>query len=571
MSMKDIDAHLLQRAFLSAAKGLEAKKEWINELNVFPVPDGDTGTNMTMTIMSAAREVAGIEQPTMENLAKAISSGSLRGARGNSGVILSQLLRGFTKEIKNADKINVTVLANAFVRATETAYKAVMKPKEGTILTVAKGMADKAVELVPQTDDVIEFAEKVIEQGDYVLSQTPEMLPVLKQAGVVDSGGQGLMQVLKGALDGLNGKEVDMTIPASTGAGVSAMTSGKSAAGSSDIETADIKFGYCTEFIINLEKEYTEKDEHEFKAYLESLGDSIVVVSDDDVVKVHVHTNDPGLAIQKALTYGSLSRMKIDNMREEHHERLIQNAEKLAKEQKDQEEREKAEQAKASEEPRKPAGFIAVSVGEGLSEIFRGIGADYIIEGGQTMNPSTEDMLSAIEKVNADVIYILPNNKNIILAAEQAKYLVEDKKIVVVPSRTVPQGITALINFVPDQTPEENLETMKEEMARVKTGQITYAVRNTNIGGMEIHEGDIMGIGDHGMLTVGTGIETVALDSLKAMADEESELVTIYYGSDVKEEDAQALLDKAKEAFPDLEIELQNGGQPIYYYMISVE
>ena len=571
MSMKDIDAHLLQRAFLSAAKGLEAKKEWINELNVFPVPDGDTGTNMTMTIMSAAREVAGIEQPTMENLAKAISSGSLRGARGNSGVILSQLLRGFTKEIKTADKINVTVLANAFVRATETAYKAVMKPKEGTILTVAKGMADKAVELVPQTDDVIEFAEKVIEQGDYVLSQTPEMLPVLKQAGVVDSGGQGLMQVLKGALDGLNGKEVDMTIPASTGAGVSAMTSGKSAAGSSDIETADIKFGYCTEFIINLEKEYTEKDEHEFKAYLESLGDSIVVVSDDDVVKVHVHTNDPGLAIQKALTYGSLSRMKIDNMREEHHERLIQNAEKLAKEQKDQEEREKAEQAKVSEEPRKPAGFIAVSVGEGLSEIFRGIGADYIIEGGQTMNPSTEDMLSAIEKVNADVIYILPNNKNIILAAEQAKYLVEDKKIVVVPSRTVPQGITALINFVPDQTPEENLETMKDEMARVKTGQITYAVRNTNIDGMEIHEGDIMGIGDHGMLTVGTGIETVALDSLKAMADEESELVTIYYGSDVKEEDAQALLDKAKEAFPDLEIELQNGGQPIYYYMISVE
>ncbi|WP_331682069.1 DAK2 domain-containing protein [Brotaphodocola catenula] len=569
--MKDIDAHLLQRAFLSAAKGLEAKKEWINELNVFPVPDGDTGTNMTMTIMSAAREVAGIEQPTMENLAKAISSGSLRGARGNSGVILSQLLRGFTKEIKNADKINVTVLANAFVRATETAYKAVMKPKEGTILTVAKGMADKAVELVPQTDDVIEFAEKVIEQGDYVLSQTPEMLPVLKQAGVVDSGGQGLMQVLKGALDGLNGKEVDMTIPASTGAGVSAMTSGKSAAGSSDIETADIKFGYCTEFIINLEKEYTEKDEHEFKAYLESLGDSIVVVSDDDVVKVHVHTNDPGLAIQKALTYGSLSRMKIDNMREEHHERLIQNAEKLAKQQKEQEEREKAEQAKASEEPRKPAGFIAVSVGEGLSEIFRGIGADYIIEGGQTMNPSTEDMLSAIEKVNADVIYILPNNKNIILAAEQAKYLVEDKKIVVVPSRTVPQGITALINFVPDQTPEENLETMKDEMARVKTGQITYAVRNTNIDGMEIHEGDIMGIGDHGMLTVGTGIETVALDSLKAMADEESELVTIYYGSDVREEDAQALLDKAKEAFPDLEIELQNGGQPIYYYMISVE
>ena len=571
MSMKDIDAHLLQKAFLSAAKGLEAKKEWINELNVFPVPDGDTGTNMTMTIMSAAREVAGIEQPTMENLSKAISSGSLRGARGNSGVILSQLLRGFTKEIKTADKINVTVLANAFVRATETAYKAVMKPKEGTILTVAKGMADKAVELVPQTDDVLVFAEKVIEQGDYVLSQTPEMLPVLKQAGVVDSGGQGLMQVMKGALDGLNGKEVDMTIPASAGTGASAGTSAKSAAGSSEIDTADIKFGYCTEFIINLEKEFTEKDEESFKAYLESIGDSIVVVSDDDVVKVHVHTNDPGLAIQKALTYGALSRMKIDNMREEHHERLIQNAEKMAQEQKAQEEKAQAEAAKASEEPRKPAGFIAVSVGEGLSEIFKGIGADYIIEGGQTMNPSTEDMLSAIEKVNADVIYILPNNKNIILAAEQAKYLVEDKKIIVVPSRTVPQGITALINYIPDQTPEENLETMKDEMARVKTAQITYAVRNTNIDGMEIHEGDIMGIGDHGMLAVGTAIETVALDSLKAMADEESELVTIYYGSDVSEEDAQKLLDKAKETFPSLEIELQNGGQPIYYYMISVE
>ena len=571
MSMKDIDAHLLQRAFLSAAKGLEAKKEWINELNVFPVPDGDTGTNMTMTIMSAAREVAGIEQPTMENLAKAISSGSLRGARGNSGVILSQLLRGFTKEIKNADKINVTVLANAFVRATETAYKAVMKPKEGTILTVAKGMADKAVELVPQTDDVIEFAEKVIEQGDYVLSQTPEMLPVLKQAGVVDSGGQGLMQVLKGALDGLNGKEVDMTIPASTGAGVSAMTSGKSAAGSSDIETADIKFGYCTEFIINLEKEYTEKDEHEFKAYLESLGDSIVVVSDDDVVKVHVHTNDPGLAIQKALTYGSLSRMKIDNMREEHHERLIQNAEKLAKEQKDQEEREKAEQAKASEEPRKPAGFIAVSVGEGLSEIFRGIGADYIIEGGQTMNPSTEDMLNAIAKVNAKTIYIFPNNKNIVLAANQARDLTEDKEIVVVPTKTIPQGITAMISYVPEKNSAENIEAMLQAIEHVKTGQITYAVRDTRIDDKEIHEGDMMGIGDHGILAVGKDRMEVAKETVAQMVDDESEVISIYYGADTEEAEAEELATALEEAYPDCDVELNAGGQPIYYYVISVE
>lgn len=562
MKIQVIDACLMQKAFLAGAKGLEAKKEWINELNVFPVPDGDTGTNMTMTIMAAAREVAAIENPTMESLAKAISSGSLRGARGNSGVILSQLFRGFTKEIKAMDTVNVTALADAFVRATETAYKAVMKPKEGTILTVAKGMAEKAVETASRTDDIVEFARQVIEYGDYVLSQTPEMLPVLKQAGVVDSGGQGLMQVMKGAFDGLLGKKVDLTVP---GAAKPAGTPAASAAGSEEIDTADIKFGYCTEFIINVEKHYDENTEHEFKAYLESIGDSIVVVSDDDVVKVHVHTNDPGLAIQKALTYGSLSRMKIDNMREEHQERLIQNSEKLAKEQKE------AEKKAAAKQPRKPYGFIAVSIGEGMGEIFRGIGADYLIEGGQTMNPSTEDMLNAIDQVNADTIYILPNNKNIILAAEQAKSLVEDKQIIVVPSRTVPQGITALINFIPDLSAEENLETMTEEMGRVKTGQITYAVRNTNIDGMDIHEGDIMGIGDHGMLAVGTSIEETAINTLKALVDEDTELVSIYYGSDVAEEDANALLAQAKEACPDCEIELNDGGQPIYYYMISVE
>lgn len=564
MSVSMIDAHLMQKAFLAGAKGLEAKKEWINELNVFPVPDGDTGTNMTMTIMAAAREVAAIEEPTMENLARAISSGSLRGARGNSGVILSQLFRGFTKEIKKADAVDVNTLANAFVRATETAYKAVMKPKEGTILTVAKGMADKAVEIAARTDDVEEFARQVIEHGDYVLSQTPEMLPVLKQAGVVDSGGQGLMQVMKGALDGLMGKEVDLSVPAASASGDAGV---KSAAGASDIDTADIRFGYCTEFIINVEKHYDEDTECQFKAYLESIGDSIVVVSDDDVVKVHVHTNDPGLAIQRALTYGSLSRMKIDNMREEHQERLIQNAEKVAAEQRAQEK----EQEQQAETVRKPFGFIAVTAGEGLSNIFDGIGADYLIEGGQTMNPSTEDMLNAISKVNADTVYILPNNKNIILAAEQAKYLVEDKKIMVVPSKTVPQGITALINFIPDLTPEENFETMVHEMEHVKTGQVTYAVRNTMIDNMEIHEGDIMGLGDHGMLAVGNSIEKTAIDTLKAMADEDSELVTIYYGSDVKQEEAERVLEMAKEACPNVEIELQDGGQPIYYYLISVE
>lgn len=571
MSISVIDASQMQKAFLAGAKGLEAKKEWINELNVFPVPDGDTGTNMTMTIMAAAREVAAIEEPTFETLAKAISSGSLRGARGNSGVILSQLFRGFTKEIKKVDEADVTVLANAFVRATETAYKAVMKPKEGTILTVAKGMADKAVELVPQTEDVLEFARLVIEHGDYVLSQTPEMLPVLKQAGVVDSGGQGLMQVMKGALDGLMGKEVDLSVEGGPSAAIKAAGTGVA---TGNLDTADIRFGYCTEFIINVENHYDMQAEQSFKAYLESIGDSIVVVSDDDVVKVHVHTNDPGLAIQRALTFGSLSRMKIDNMREEHEERLIQNAQQKAEEQKAAEasgrqQEAGREQAEAAE--RKPYGFIAVSVGAGLGEIFRGIGADYLIEGGQTMNPSTEDMVNAIDHVNADTIYILPNNKNIILAAEQAKYLVEDKQIIVVPSKTVPQGITALINFIPDLSPDENLGTMVQEMERVKTGQITYAVRNTNIDGMDIHEGDIMGIGDHGMLAVGQGIEKTTLDTLKAMVDEDSELISIYYGSEVSEEDAQAVLALAEEACSDCEIELHSGGQPIYYYLISVE
>lgn len=558
MSLQVIDAGLMQKAFLAGAKGLEAKKEWINELNVFPVPDGDTGTNMTMTIMAAAKEVASMEEPTIDGLAKAISSGSLRGARGNSGVILSQLFRGFSKEIKGHETIDVDVLAASFNRAAETAYKAVMKPKEGTILTVARGMADKALEVADQTEDILVFAEKVIEHGDYVLSQTPEMLPVLKQAGVVDSGGQGLMQVLKGVLDGLKGKEVDMTVP---GAGTA--VSAGAAAGASEIDTADIKFGYCTEFIINVEKKYDEAEEQHFKAYLESIGDSIVVVSDDDVVKVHVHTNDPGLAIQKALTYGSLSRMKIDNMREEHQERLIQNAEQEALRQKEKEQE--------KQEPRKANGFIAVSVGEGLGEIFRGIGADYLIEGGQTMNPSTEDMLNAIDHVNADTVYILPNNKNIILAAEQAKYLVEDKEIVVVPSKTVPQGIAAMINFIPDHSKEENLESMTEEMSRIKTGQVTYAVRNTVIDDKEIHEGDIMGIGDHGILAVSQSIEKTVIETLAAMIDEDCELVSIYYGSDVEEADAEAVLEKAQETWPQLEFELQSGGQPIYYYLLSAE
>ena len=516
---------------------------------------------MTMTIMAAAAEVGSLGDTDMESLAKAISSGSLRGARGNSGVILSQLLRGFTKSVKTKEELDAKAIAAAMEKGVETAYKAVMKPKEGTILTVAREAAAKAVELAETetAEDLDTFFQAVIAHAEETLAKTPEMLPVLKEAGVVDSGGQGLLEVYHGAYDGFLGKEIDYTQfgeakgPAVTKIGAQA--------------EADIKFGYCTEFIILLDKPMAEETEHEFKKFLMSLGDSIVLVADDEIVKVHVHTNDPGLAIQKALTFGSLSRMKIDNMREEHQERVIQDAERKAAEQKAGEE--KAETAK--NEPRKPYGFIAVSVGDGLGEIFKGIGADYLIEGGQTMNPSTEDMVNAIDRVNADTVYILPNNKNIILAAEQAKYLVEDKQIIVVPSKTVPQGITALINFIPDQTPEENLATMVEEMGRVKTGQITYAVRNTVIDDMEIHEGDIMGIGDHGMLAVSTSLEKTTVDTLKAMLDEDSELVTVYYGSDVSAADAQALTAKLQESCPDVEIELQEGGQPIYYYLISVE
>lgn len=559
MSSNKIDAAMLKTMFLAGVKNLEAKKEWINELNVFPVPDGDTGTNMTLTILSAAKEVMALDEVTMEGLAKAISSGSLRGARGNSGVILSQLFRGFTKEIRTVEEIDTIVMANALSRAAETAYKAVMKPKEGTILTVARGMADKAMEIAGVTEDMETFLRQILEHGDYVLSQTPELLPVLKQAGVVDSGGQGLMQVLKGAFDGFLGKETDFTLEQVTPA-VKQPVMDKS-----EIDTADIKFGYCTEFIIMLEKEFSYSDERAFKEYLESIGDSIVCVADDDIVKVHVHTNDPGLAIQKALTYGQLTRMKIDNMREEHRERVIMDAEKLAKEQKEADERKKAA------EERKQAGFIAVSVGDGLSEIFKGLGVDYIIEGGQTMNPSTEDMLNAIEKVNADTIYIFPNNKNIILAAEQAKDLTEDKNIVVIPTKSVPQGITAIINYMPEKGAEENAEAMKEEIAKVKSGQVTYAVRDTNIDGVEIHKGDIMGLGDQGILTAGKEIEETTFESIQKMVDDDSELISIYYGAEIKEEDAQKLTERLEECYPMLDVELNQGGQPIYYYIISVE
>ena len=552
MATKTINAEMLSKMFLAGAANIEAKKEFINELNVFPVPDGDTGTNMSLTIMAAAKEVTALDAVTMEKLAKAISSGSLRGARGNSGVILSQLFRGFTKAIKESKEIDVITLANALDKAKDTAYKAVMKPKEGTILTVAKGIADKGLELAEIVDDLEEFIPQVIEHAEYVLSKTPDMLPVLKEAGVVDSGGQGLLEVLKGAYDAFLGKEIDYSqIAPSTSVNMTKISA----------ETnAEIKFGYCTEFIIMTEKEFTDKDEMEFKAYLESIGDSIVCVADDEIVKIHVHTNDPGLAIQKALTYGQLTRMKIDNMREEHEEKLIREAEKMAEKQKV---KEKAEQ--------KEFGFIAVSIGEGLNDIFRELGVDYIIEGGQTMNPSTDDMLNAIDQVNAKHVFIFPNNKNITLAANQAKSLVEDKEVIVIPSKTVPQGITAIINFVPDMSAEENEEVMLEEIKKVKSGQVTYAVRDTSLDGKEIHTDDIMGIGDAGIISVGKEIEPTTLEMLAELVDEDSELISIYYGADVKEEDAKEFAKYVEGTYGDCDVEFNYGGQPIYYYILSVE
>ena len=557
MEITVIKAEQLSKMFLAGAMNLDSKKDWINELNVFPVPDGDTGTNMSMTIMSAAKEVNALSNPTMAEVSKAISSGSLRGARGNSGVILSQLFRGFCKVIKEYDELDVNIVCEAFQKAVETAYKAVMKPKEGTILTVAKGMADKAHELADETVDFVFFLDEIIKHGDYVLSQTPEMLPVLKQAGVVDSGGQGLMQVLKGINDALLGKEVDYSLeeaPASSGI-----------VQISEETEKEIKFGYCTEFIIVLNRPLSNKEESEYKSYLESIGDSIVVVADDEIVKTHVHTNDPGLAIQKALTHGSLSKIKIDNMREEHQEKLIKDAQKLA------DANQPKEETIIPKGPKKDIGFISVSIGDGVNEIFKGLGVDYIIEGGQTMNPSTDDMLKAIDNVNADHIFILPNNKNIVMAANQAASLVEDKDIIVIPTKTIPQGITALVNFIPDYTAEENKEAMTAEIENVKTGQVTYAVRDTEIDGKTIKQDDYMGIGDKSILSVGKELKDTTLEMVDEMIDDESAIVSIYYGSDASEEDASEIASIITEKYPDLEVEINNGGQPIYYYIISVE
>ena len=563
MEIKSINAAMLKKMFLAGAANLEAKKEWINELNVFPVPDGDTGTNMSMTILSAAKEVDALANPDIKALAKAISSGSLRGARGNSGVILSQLFRGFTKVMAEYDVITVPVMARAMEKATETAYKAVMKPKEGTILTVAKGAALKGMELAEQTTDLVAFSEAVIKEADRVLAKTPDILPVLKQAGVVDSGGQGLVEVLRGALMALKGKEISFSYASeSKEAPIGAQASSYIDAQANQ----EIKFAYCTQFLVMLEKPFSEKKEREFKSYLEEIGDSIVVVADDEIVKVHVHTNDPGLAMQKGLMYGSLTTIIIENMKLERDEKIS-----AMKEKEMQNVTSQAEPEQTSGGPKKEMGFVAVSIGEGLNEIFRGLGADYIIEGGQTMNPSTEDVLFAVSSVNAEHVFILPNNKNIILAANQAAALCEDKKIIVIPTKTIPQGITALVNYIPDQSPKENESHMNAELALVKTGQVTYAIRDTEIDGRQIHQGDYMGIGDTSILSAGTDKKAVTMEMIEQMIDEESSLVSIYYGEEAKEEEAMTVSGLITAKYPDLEVEVHAGGQPIYYYIISVE
>ena len=554
MSVQTIDAKMLQKMFLAGAKGLEAKKEYINELNVFPVPDGDTGTNMTMTIMAAAKDVANLQNPTLTELGKAISSGSLRGARGNSGVIMSQIFRGFVKELKGLDIIDVTALGNGVQHAAETAYKAVMKPKEGTILTVAKAGADKSMDLLVNgdTDDIIKFCDEVAAEMEEALLQTPELLPVLKQAGVVDSGGEGLMTFIRGALDALKGKATDFTVNTGTATRVVNGSVGAS-------EEEDIRFGYCTEFIIMLERG-EDVVESQLKEYLQKIGDCVVVVADDDIVKVHVHTNDPGLAIQKALTYGSLTSMKIDNMREEHQEKVIRDAQKASE----------LASAPKKEEPRKENGFIAVAAGDGLADIFRDLGVDYVIEGGQTMNPSTDDVLSAIEQVNADNIFVLPNNGNIILAANQAKNLTEDKEVYVVPSKNIPQGIAAMISFVSGRSAAENAESMEEEMQLIKSGQVTYAVRDTNMDGKDIKQGDFMGLTDKTIVSVGSDLQGTAKELIESLLDEDSELVSLYYGSDATKEQAEQLAEDIESTHEDVEVEVQYGGQPVYSYFISV-
>ena len=564
-----IDARLLAEMFFAGAANLEANKEWINELNVFPVPDGDTGTNMTLTIKSAVNEVSALgNTDSMKDICKAMSSGSLRGARGNSGVILSQLIRGFGKVAKAETALTIPVLAEAFDRAVETAYKAVMKPKEGTILTVAKGAALKSRELADAGEENLEvFLGAVLEEAEKVLAHTPELLPVLKEAGVVDSGGQGLVQVMKGAYDRFLGKEIDYS------ALIEKEEPGEEAEPEKEAQEQEaLRFIYKMRMTVLMTKKPSSRDQKEYLEFLKSLGDRVKCAMEGDILHVKVQTNDPGLIIQRSQKFGELGEVRLINLKETDSAGKTAPAEKSGSKPKAPAEPVKqAKEQEAAKQPRKDVGFITVSVGEGIKEIFRGLGVDYVISGGQTMNPSTDDVLKAVESVNADVIFVLPNNKNIIMAANQAASLTTDKKVVVVPTTTVPQGITAVINYMPDLDAEANKANMFEEIGSVHSAEITYAVRDTEISGIAIHQGDIMGIGDEGILTTGSNVEDVTFESLKMIVEEDTEIISIYYGEDVTEEDAEKLRTRAAEAFPSCDVELQYGGQPIYFYILSAE
>ena len=578
---------MLKTMFLAGTKRLDEKKEWINELNVFPVPDGDTGINMTLTLMNAVSELVELDAGAdMDTISKTMSQGTLRGARGNSGVILSQLVRGFSKEIEGWKELDQVILAKAFDRAVKTAYKAVMKPKEGTILTVARAASEKAQQICENDLSMDEFFTEILRYTGHILEQTPEMLPVLKEAGVVDSGGQGLYEFLAGALSAYRGEEVDLTFEAGPAPAPKAAPVDSKA-----LSTSDIKFGYCTEFIIESEQELQEEQEAELKTYLASMGDSIVCVCMDSVVKVHVHTNHPGSVIEKALTYGFLTNLKIDNMRLEHNEKVVKEAERALAAKKEVEAKtrkneaaKKEENADAEEAPlnlevtqlfrqgrRKEVGFVAVCSGAGLTQIFKGMSVDEVIEGGQTMNPSTEDILEAVKKVDADNVFVLPNNKNIVLAARQAAALSEDKKVIVIPTTTVCQGINAVINYVPALSIEDNTQQLTGAAAEIKTAEITYSIRDAEIDGKQIKKDDYMGLGDEGLLAVGTDRKEVAVETIRAMLDEWSELITIYYGEESSEEEAQEIADRIETEFEDVDIEVADGGQPVYSYIVSVE
>ena len=537
-----IEGKMLRDMFVSGANNLQNHKELVDKLNVFPVPDGDTGTNMSLTISYAMKELAKVENDSITEIGKSLSKGSLMGARGNSGVILSQIIRGFSKSIEGKEQISTEDLAKAFKNGSDTAYKAVIKPIEGTILTVVRESGEYAIKAAKKEKDLLKFLEMVIDEANKSLERTPELLKNLKEAGVVDSGGKGLVLIYEGMYEALKGNPIKAKD--SNDSNVSEVKQ----AGTS-INTEDIKFCYCTEFIL----ESNSISDTEIRDIMLKYGDSLAVVGDEGIIKVHVHTNDPGLVLQDALKHGQLVTIKIENMRLQHENTLVGDTDEIAQ---------------SVEE--KEYGFIATSMGEGLAKIFKDFGVDYIIEGGQTMNPSTEDFMKAIDSINAKNIFIFPNNSNIIMAANQAKEL-SDKNIIVIPTKNTPQGFTALVNFNADASVEENEQALMESLTMVKSGQVTFAVRDTVMNDVEVKEGNIIGIAESKLMDAGDSVDEITTSLVEKLVDEDSAIITLFYGEDVTEEDANNLRDELEEKFEDLDIELYYGGQPLYYYLISVE